>query len=82
MVSKNSDLCRSHPDRALTVPGRKPTMGRSQLVLDLSRKDVVDWLCDTLSRLLRENPIDYIKWDMNRNLADVYSRCLPADRQP
>ncbi|MGM9578953.1 MAG: alpha-galactosidase, partial [Evtepia sp.] len=81
MVSEDSDLYRSHPDWALTVPGRKPTMGRSQLVLDLSREEVVDWLHDTLSRLLRENPIDYIKWDMNRNLADLYSRGLPADRQ-
>ncbi|MGN0977468.1 MAG: alpha-galactosidase, partial [Faecousia sp.] len=81
MVSEDSDLYRSHPDWALTVPGRNPTMGRSQLVLDLSRSDVVDWLYETLSRLLRENPIDYIKWDMNRNLADLYSRCLPADRQ-
>ena len=81
MVSEDSDLYRSHPDWALTVPGRKPTMGRSQLVLDLSRGDVVDWLYKTLSRLLRENPIDYIKWDMNRNLADLYSRSLSANRQ-
>ena len=81
MVSEDSDLFRSHPDWALTVPGRKPVMGRSQLVLDLSRKDVVDWLYGTFSQLLRENPIDYIKWDMNRNLADLYSLSLPADRQ-
>lgn len=81
MVSEDSDLYRSHPDWALTVPGRKPAMGRSQLVLDLSRKDVVDWLYETLSQLLRDNPIDYIKWDMNRNLADLYSRALPAHQQ-
>ena len=81
MISEDSDLYRTHPDWALTVPGRKPTMGRCQLVLDMSRSDVVDWLYETLSALLRENPIDYIKWDMNRNLADVYSRGLPASRQ-
>lgn len=81
MISEDSDLYRTHPDWALTVPGRKPAMGRSQLVLDMSRKDVVDWLYETFSTLLRENPIDYIKWDMNRNLADVYSRSLPASRQ-
>ena len=81
MVNENSDLYRAHPDWALTVPGRKPTMGRSQLVLDLTRQDVVDWLYEILSGLLRENPIDYIKWDMNRNLADIYSHTLPADRQ-
>lgn len=81
MISENSDLYRAHPDWALTVPGRKPTMSRSQLVLDMSRSDVVDWLYEILSGLLRENPIDYIKWDFNRNLADVYSRALPASRQ-
>lgn len=81
MISENSDLYRAHPDWALTVPGRKPTMSRSQLVLDMSRSDVVDWLYQILSGLLRENPIDYIKWDFNRNLADVYSRALPASRQ-
>lgn len=81
MISENSDLYRAHPDWALTVPGRNPTIGRSQLVLDMTRKDVVDWLYETLSTLLRENPIHYIKWDMNRNLADVYSRALPGNRQ-
>ena len=81
MISEESDLYRAHPDWALTVPGRKPAMSRSQLVLDMSRADVVDYLYEILSGLLRENPIDYIKWDFNRNLADVYSRALPANRQ-
>lgn len=81
MISENSDLYRAHPDWALTVPGRKPAMSRSQLVLDMSRADVVDYLYEILSGLLRENPIDYIKWDFNRNLADVFSRVLPANRQ-
>ncbi len=81
MVSEDSDLYRQHPDWALTVPGRKPTMGRSQLVLDLSRADVVQWLYETIFGLLRENPIDYIKWDMNRHLTDLYSHALPASRQ-
>lgn len=81
MISEDSEAYRTHPDWALTVPGRKPAMSRSQLVLDMSRTDVVDWLYEILSGLLRENPIDYIKWDFNRNLADVYSRALPASRQ-
>lgn len=81
MVNEDSQLYRTHPDWALTVPGRKPTMSRSQLVLNMSRKDVVNWLYETLSTLLRENPIDYIKWDMNRNLADVFSCALPPARQ-
>ncbi len=81
MVNEDSQLYRKHPDWALTVPGRNPSMGRSQLVLDLSREEVVQWLYETFSAILRENPIDYIKWDMNRHLADLYSRTLPAKRQ-
>ena len=81
MVNEDSELYRAHPDWALTVPGRKPNMGRNQLVLDLSRADVRDDLYRSLSALLRENNISYIKWDMNRALSDVYSRALPPERQ-
>lgn len=81
MVSEDSDLYRAHPDWALTMPGRKPAMGRDQLVLDLSRQDVVDWLFDTLAGILGQGGISYLKWDVNRHLSDVYSRALPADRQ-
>ncbi len=81
MVNEDSDLFRAHPDWALRVPGRGAAMSRNQLVLDLSRDDVVDWLYETLSGLLRQYHIEYIKWDMNRSIADVYSRLLPSDRQ-
>ena len=81
MVSEESDLYRAHPDWALTVPGRQPAMGRNQLVLDMGRGEVVDHLYDVLSALLRDNGIDYIKWDMNRNMTDVYSRVLAPERQ-
>jgi len=81
MVSEDSDLYRAHPDWALTVPGRDPAMSRNQLVLDLARPEVVDWLYDTLSGLLRRCDISYIKWDMNRHLTDVYSHALPPERQ-
>ncbi|MBQ3262942.1 MAG: alpha-galactosidase [Oscillospiraceae bacterium] len=81
MVNENSDLYRAHPDWALTVPGRTPIMARNQLVLDMSRADVRDYLFDTLSALLREHDISYVKWDMNRSLSDVFSKALPAARQ-
>ena len=81
MVSEDSDLYRAHPDWALTLPGREPAMGRHQLVLDLSRPEVTDYLYQRLSALLRRHKIDYIKWDMNRNMTDVYSRALPPQRQ-
>ena len=81
MVNEDSDLYRAHPDWALTVPGRDPAMSRNQLVLDLSRKEVVDWLYEALARLLLDHHIEYVKWDMNRHLSDIYSRDCPADRQ-
>lgn len=81
MVSEDSDLYRAHPDWALTLPGRAPAMGRNQLVLDLGREEVVDYLFERMSTLLRENHIEYIKWDMNRNISDLYSRVLPPERQ-
>ena len=81
MVSEDSDLFRSHPDWALIMPGRKPGIGRSQLVLDMSRPEVLDYLSDLLSSLLRRSGIDYVKWDMNRNMTDLYSAELPPDRQ-
>ena len=81
MVSEDSELYRAHPDWALTVPGRSPAMGRNQLVLDMANPDVVDYLQDRLSKLLRAHKIDYVKWDMNRHMTDVYSRALPGDRQ-
>ena len=81
MVSEDSALYRAHPDWAMTVPGRKPAMSRDQLVLDLSRNDVAQWLYDTLAALLREHDISYIKWDMNRSISDVYSHSLPPARQ-
>ena len=81
MVNEDSDLYRAHPDWALSVPGRKPAMGRNQLVLDLSRKDVQEYLYGVLTKLLTEHEISYIKWDFNRCLSDVYSRLLPAEDQ-
>ena len=81
MVCANTALYAAHPDWALSIPGRAPATGRSQLVLDMGRPDVVDYLYDLFHRLLAEHDIAYIKWDMNRNLTDVYSRVLPPERQ-
>ena len=81
MVSEDSDLYRAHPEWALTVPGRSPVMSRNQLVLDMANPDVVEYLYERFSNLLRAHRIEYVKWDMNRNMTDVYSRALPASRQ-
>ena len=81
MVSEDSDLYRAHPEWALTVPDRKPVMSRNQLVLDMADPAVIEYLYTQFSALLREHHIEYVKWDMNRNMADVYSHSLPAARQ-
>ena len=81
MVSEASELYHAHPEWVIRIPGRKPVRARNQLVLDMSRPDVRDYLYERISSLLSENHIEYIKWDMNRSLSDMYSAVLPADRQ-
>ncbi len=80
-ISEDSDLYRSHEDWVLKVPGRKPGLGRGQLVLDMSRQEVRDYIFDMLADVLRSADIAYVKWDMNRSLSDVYSAELPPERQ-
>ena len=81
MVNEDSDLYRMHPDWVLTDPNRPPTMARNQLVLDMSNPDVVDYLYDSICKVLESAHISYIKWDFNRSLANVYSHHTPANRQ-
>lgn len=81
MVSEDSDLFREHPDWHLGIKGRPATRGRYQLVLDLSRKDVCDYIIDSLNRILDESRIEYIKWDLNRNITDVWSGQADKERQ-
>lgn len=74
MISEDSDLYREHPDWAFTIPGRNPVHARNQLVLDFSRKEVVDHIFDQICKVLDQGNIEYVKWDMNRSLMDVFSR--------
>ena len=81
MVSEQSQLFAEHPDWAIGVPGRPRTESRQQLVLDMSRPEVVDHLVEVLSDVLGSAPVSYVKWDMNRNITEPYSLGLPPDRQ-
>lgn len=81
MISEDSDLYRAHPDWALVIPGRQPIRSRSQLVLDMSREDVTDYLTERICDIVEKADIQYIKWDMNRSLMAAYSALLPRDRQ-
>jgi alpha-galactosidase len=71
MVNPDSDLYRAHPDWVLHQPHRRRTEHRNQLVLNLARPDVRDWLHGTLDTLVRENEIDFLKWDMNRPFTEA-----------
>ena len=81
MVSPRSRLFEQHPDWAIGVPGRPRTESRQQLVLDMGNPAVVDHLAMVLGDLLGSASIAYVKWDMNRNITEMYGRTLPPDRQ-
>lgn len=81
VFSPHSDIFKLHPDWAIGLPNKDNHLGRWQYLLDLSRTDVQNHLIETLSNILSNNNIEYIKWDMNRNFADVYSSALPPDKQ-
>lgn len=80
MVSEDSDLYRSHPDWVLRVPGKEPVRCRNQLVLDFSREDVRKSIFGQICRILDQGNIAYVKWDMNRSMADVYSAVTAAGK--
>lgn len=79
MVSEDSELYRTHPEWAIQIPKRKPTRSRYQLVLDMTRQDVRDYLFKVISDVLSSADISYVKWDMNRSICDWYSAELPAE---
>ena len=81
MISPRSKLFEAHPDWALHTEGRPLSVARNQYVLDMSRADVRDWLFDTLASVLSSAPIDYVKWDFNRNLTEAASLSIPPERQ-
>ena len=81
MVSPDSDLYRAHPDWCLHADGRPRTTARNQLILDMSRRDVQDYVIDAVSSVLRSANIQYVKWDMNRNFKEAGSQLLADGRQ-
>lgn len=81
MISIDSKLYQTHPEWMIKTPGRGQTPGRHQFVLDMSRKEVVDYLFELMSHIIQDAKLDYIKWDMNRNITEMYGAELPADQQ-
>ncbi|MFA6816019.1 MAG: alpha-galactosidase [Lentisphaeria bacterium] len=81
MISEDSELYKTHPDWVLEIPGRKRSICRTQYMLDMSREDVIEYLFNSMAALLKNINIEYVKWDMNRNLTEVFSKILPANQQ-
>lgn len=81
MVNVKSKLYATHPDWAMDIPGKPHSEGRSQRILDLTRKDVQDYIIEKMSELFSSANIAYVKWDMNRPFSDIYSKALPPERQ-
>lgn len=81
MVSADSDLYREHPDWCIHIKGRDRLESRNQLILDFSRKEVRDHILDEMTKILSSANIEYVKWDMNRNMSEVGNEILPAERQ-
>ena len=80
MISPDSELYRAHPDWALSVAGREHTLSRNQCVLDFTRKEVRDYIFDTIKNILSSASIAYMKWDMNRVLTNVGSICAQKEK--
>ncbi len=81
MVNPDSDLYRKHPDWVLAVPGRERSLGRHQMVLDMSRDEVWDYLYERMHSIIAEGKIDYVKWDNNRTISECYSNGASAGEQ-
>ncbi|MGJ0701016.1 alpha-galactosidase [Clostridium perfringens] len=81
MISPISKLYEKHPNWCIHIPGRTRSQARSQLILDLSRKEVCNYIIESISKILESANISYVKWDMNRNMTEVGSLGLTSDRQ-
>lgn len=81
MISIDSKLYETHPEWLIHVPERRATPGRNQYVLDYTRQEVVDYIYDLMSTVIDDTKLDYIKWDMNRYITEMYSTNLAANRQ-
>ena len=81
MISPESELYREHPDWAIAVPGRIPCRARNQYVLDLSRAEVREYVYNCVFTILKSANIEYVKWDMNRQLSDLGSVYLGKENQ-
>ncbi len=70
MVNPDSDLYRHHPDWILHFPNREPTLARNQMILNITKPEVQTYLLDLMTKVINQTGVDFIKWDMNRNVSE------------
>ncbi len=81
MISEDSELYKAHPDWVLSIPNRQRSIGRNQYVLNLINDEVKNYIIGVMTDVLSSANIEYLKWDMNRYLTEVYSATLDSDAQ-
>ncbi len=81
MVNENSDCYRLHPDWVVRVPDQPHSIGRNQMILDYTKREVREYIIDSMSKVFSAGNVTYVKWDMNRIFSDFYSDSLGDDRQ-
>lgn len=74
MISIESELYKKHPEYAIKIEDRPHLHSRCQLVLDLSKKEVCDYVIEAISNVVENIDISYIKWDFNRNITETYNK--------
>ncbi|MBQ8626461.1 MAG: alpha-galactosidase [Agathobacter sp.] len=81
MINVKSRLYDMHPDWVMQIPNKPHSEGRNQRILDLTKKEVQDYIIETMSQVFAAADISYVKWDMNRTFTDYFSDSLPAEKQ-
>lgn len=81
MVSYDSECYRKYPHYAVEIPGQNHSMGRNQLLLDLTQEEVQDYVIEQMKQVFSSGNISYVKWDMNRIVSDAFSQGLEVTQQ-
>lgn len=81
MVNEESDLYKAHPEYAMTIPWRENSLGRNQMILDLANPEVCEYIKEAMRKVFSEKGVNYVKWDMNRTVSDVYSKALSKEQE-
>ncbi|KAF1301627.1 MULTISPECIES: alpha-galactosidase [Enterococcus] len=80
MISPDSQLYQNHPEWVVRHPFERISIGRGQYVLDFANPEVVEAIYKQMKEIIQATKLDYIKWDMNRNITEAYSMYLEQNK--